>query len=344
MTDATTVPDIDERALERWLVARGLLDAVTDVRRIGDGHSNITLLVGDGTRRVVVRRPPPPPLPPGAHDVLREAQVLTALEGTGVPVAKVLGVDDVPEVADVPMYVMEHVDGVVLTDDTPAPYADPATRKHVADGLVDALAALHDADWRAHGLEGYGKADGYLERQLRRLGKLIADGEQPAGLEELGSWLVETMPESGPATIVHGDYRIGNLMLRPHDERPVAAILDWELATIGDPLADLGYLVATWAHPTAPEHPLTRLCQVTCEDGYPEPSALTERYAAATGRDVSRLPWYAAFALWRLAVLFEYSRRRFEQGVGDPYYDDPTMVREFVDAGLAIRDTGGAVA
>ncbi|WP_026912391.1 phosphotransferase family protein [Patulibacter minatonensis] len=340
MSGTTAGPDVDRASLERWLVERDLLDAVADIRRIGDGHSNITLLVGDGTRRVVVRRPPPPPLPPGAHDVLREAQVLRALEGTGVPVARVVAVDDVPEVADVPMYVMDHVDGVVLTDDTPAPYADPATRRHIADGIVDALAALHAADWRAHGLESFGRADGYLERQLRRLGKLIGDGEQPVGLEELGAWLVGTTPESGPATIVHGDYRIGNLMLRPQDDQPVAAILDWELATIGDPLADLGYLVATWAHPTAPEHPLTRLCRVTTEDGYPDPAALAARYAARTGRDVSALSWYAAFALWRLAILFEYSRRRYESGNGDPYYADPSMVREFVDAGLAIRDRG----
>ncbi|WP_026909936.1 phosphotransferase family protein [Patulibacter minatonensis] len=336
MTTEQTAPAVDRAALERWLVDRDLLDGITDLRPIGDGHSNITLLVGDGTRSVVVRRPPPPPLPPGAHDVLREAQVLRALEGTGVPVARVLGVDDVPEVADVPMYVMGHVDGIVLTDDTPAPHADPTSRRHVAEGLVDALAALHDVDWRAQGLEGYGKADGYLERQLRRLGRLNEGGEQPEGLEELGAWLRDTMPASGPATIVHGDYRIGNVMVRPQDAQPIAAILDWELATIGDPLADLGYLVATWASPGAPEHPLTRLCMVTTEDGYPSPDELTARYAERTGRDVAELPWYAAFALWRLAVLFEYGRRRHASGDGDPYYADPTMVAEFVAAGRTI--------
>ncbi|WP_211241739.1 phosphotransferase family protein [Patulibacter minatonensis] len=336
MSASPTNTDVDQEALAQWLIARGLLDgAIEDLHRIGDGHSNITLLVGDGTRRVVVRRPPPPPLPPGAHDVLREARVLQALEDTGVPVAKVLGVDDVPEVADVPMYVMEHVGGVVLTDDTPEPYANPKTRKHVADGLIDGLAALHAVDWRAQGLEGYGKADGYLERQLRRLGKLIDGGVQPDGLEELGNELRETMPESGPSTIVHGDYRIGNLMVRPDEEQPVAAILDWELATIGDPLADVGYLVGTWAFPGAPVHPLTRLCMVTTEDGWPSPDELAARYAEKTGRDVSQLPWYGAFALWRLAVLFEYGRRRYETGDGDPYYADPSMVREFTDAGRA---------
>ncbi|MEV4423284.1 phosphotransferase, partial [Patulibacter sp. NPDC049589] len=152
----------------------------------------------------------------------------------------------------------------------------------------------------------------------------------------------DTMPVSGPATIVHGDYRIGNLMVRPDDEQPVAAILDWELATIGDPLADLGYLVATWAHPSAPEHPLTRLCQVTCEDGYPSPDELAARYAAATGRDLADLSWYAAFALWRLAVLFEYGKRRYETGGGDAYYADPSMVLEFIAAGRALADAGSA--
>jgi aminoglycoside phosphotransferase (APT) family kinase protein len=341
MSAASAGTDVDQEALERWLVERGLLDAVTDVRRIGDGHSNITMLVGDGTRRVVVRRPPPPPLPPGAHDVLREAQVLQALDGTGVPVAKVLGVDDVPVVADVPMYVMDYVEGLVLTDDTPAPHDDPAVRRHVAEGFVDALAALHAVDWRARGLEGYGRAEGYLERQLRRLGKLIEGGEQPAGLEGLGAWLTETRPESGPATIVHGDYRMGNVMVRPGDEQPVVAILDWELATIGDPLADLGYVVATWASPGVPEHPLTRLGRVTAEPGYPTPDELAARYAAATGRDVSDLSWYAAFALWRLAVLFEYGRRRYDAGGGDPYYADPSMVREFVAAGRTIAGLRG---
>ncbi|WP_026912054.1 phosphotransferase family protein [Patulibacter minatonensis] len=336
---ATEVPAaVDRDALERWLVDRGVLKRIEEMRPIGDGHSNITLLVGDGARRVVVRRPPPPPLPPGAHDVLREARVLQALDGTGVPVAKVLGVDDVPVVADVPMYVMEHVAGVVLTDDTPEPYADPATRRHVGERLVDALAALHAVDWRAQGLEGYGKADGYLERQLRRLGKLIDGGVQPEGLDELGGRLRATIPESGPSTIVHGDYRIGNLMLRPDEEQPVVAVLDWELGTIGDPLADLGYLVATWAYPGAPEHPLTRLCMVTTEDGYPSPGELAARYAEKTGRDISELSWYGAFALWRLAVLFEYGRRRHESGDGDPYYADPTMVSDFVAAGHATAD------
>jgi aminoglycoside phosphotransferase (APT) family kinase protein len=335
-----TATDVDEAALGRWLTERGLLDGVSDVRRIGDGHSNITLLVGDGTRRVVVRRPPPPPLPPGAHDVLREAQVIRALEGTGVPVATILGVDDVPEVADVPMYVMEHVDGLVLTEETPAPHDDPAVRRRVAEALVDALAALHAVDWRAQGLEGYGRAEGYLERQLRRLGELIADGPPPEGLEELGAWLAEHRPESGAATIVHGDYRIGNLMVRPDEDAPVAAILDWELATIGDPLADVGYLLATWATPGAPEHPLTRLCPVTLEPGYPTPDELAARYAAATGRDVSDLRWYTAFALWRLAVLFEYGRRRAETPDGDAYYADPTMVPEFVAAGTRAAGLG----
>lgn len=329
---------VDRAALERWLVARGLLHGVRDVRRIGDGHSNITLLVGDGTRSVVVRRPPPPPLPPGAHDVLREARVLRALQGSGVPVAAVLAVDDVPEVADVPMYVMDFVDGVVVTDDTPAPHDDPATRRRVGEGVADALAALHDVDWRARGLEGFGRADGYLERQLRRLGGLLDGEAAPTGLDELGAHLRDHRPQSGPATLVHGDFRIGNLMLTPDADRPVAAILDWELATIGDPLADVGYLLATWATPGVPEHPLTRLGRVTLEDGYPTPAELADRYAAATGRDVSDLSWYTAFALWRLAILFEYSRRRYEQGSGDPYYEDPAMVRELVAAG---RRTAG---
>ncbi|MGX6448160.1 phosphotransferase family protein [Patulibacter sp. S7RM1-6] len=342
MSGTGTVTHLDVDALGRWLADRGLLDAVEDARPIGDGHSNVTLLVSGGGRRVVVRTPPPPPTPPGAHDVLREARVLAALAGTDVPVAGVLAVAEAGEVADVPLYVMDHVEGVVVTDETPLPAADESGRRRVGEAVVDALAALHAVDWRARGLEGFGRAEGYLERQLRRLGGLVAGGEPPAGFEELGAWLADTRPDSSPATIVHGDFRIGNLMLRPADERPVAAILDWELATIGDPLADLGYLVATWAAPGAPEHPLTRLGPATREPGYPTPDELAARYADATGRDTASLSWYAAFALWRLATLYEYSHRRYASGSGDPYYADRGLVHEFVAAGRRTAGLGAS--
>lgn len=327
-----TVP-FDVAALEGWLRAQGLSDSPPELRRIGDGHSNLTYAVTAGDRTFVLRRPPPPPIPKGANDMLREARILRALADTPVPVPRVLAVAEEGEVMDVPCYVMERLDGVVATEMLPEPLDTVEARRDVAGAFIDALGALHGVDWRARGLGELGRPDGFLDRQLDRLPRLVADanGALPPLFDELKARLRDSQPISGEPALVHGDFRFGNVMLGPDLPARLIGVLDWELAGIGDPLADLGYTLATYAVPGEPPHALTAMSSVTTGTGFPGREWLAERYSVATGREIARMDWYEAFALFKLAVLFEYNRRKTSTG-GDPYYADPALVSGLLDA------------
>ncbi|MBQ0923553.1 phosphotransferase family protein [Saccharopolyspora endophytica] len=320
--------------LARFLADRGICSGPVSTRPIGDGHSNLTFLVDEGQRKVVVRRPPPPPTPPGAHDMLREARLIGALADTDVPVADVLAVSQAGEVLDVPFYVMSYVEGPVITDRTPPALATPSDRRRIGESLVDTLVALHAVDWRACGLADVGKPEGFNARHFRRMGRLIADenGNPPAEFAELDAWLADHVPPESGASIVHNDYRLGNVIIGPESPGRVLAVLDWELATIGDPLFDVGYFLASWPVEGGPLTPTEELGVAAFESGYPTRAELAERYASATGRDLSGLDWYTALALWKLAVLYEYGRRRAVEGVGDEYYADAALVKSFLDA------------
>jgi aminoglycoside phosphotransferase (APT) family kinase protein len=327
--------------LGRFLADHGLCGPAITSHAIGDGHSNLTFLVSDGHSRVVVRRPPPPPLPPGAHDVLREARLLTALERTDVPTPRVRATAAAGELLDVPAYVMDFVDGVVITESTPAPSDDEELRRRIGESLVDTLAALHKVAWREVGLGDFCKPDGFNARQLRRMRSLIAvDGAVPRAFAPLDDWLHAHLPSQSGTAIVHNDFRIGNMIVDIAAGR-VAAVLDWELATIGDPLADLGYLLTSYPAAGEPLVPTSAMGTAVLEPGYPGRAELLERYANRTGADVSGVNWYATLAMYKLAALYEYSRRRFESGVGDPYYADPGLVSSFLAAGerLAVEDS-----
>ncbi|MGZ8648326.1 MAG: phosphotransferase family protein [Solirubrobacteraceae bacterium] len=315
-------PLLVRRPLEAFLDAAGLGEGPLEAEPIGEGHSNVTYLVHRNGRAWVLRRPPRPPLPPSAHDVLREARLLTAVQDQAVRTPRVLATCDDPAVIGAPFYVMERVEGDVLTAAVPLTLA----REHARIGaeLVDALAELHAVDWRACGLEGYGKPTGYLERQLRRFGGLWEHNktrELPV-LEDVTAWLAEHRPESGAATIVHGDYRLGNAMFAPGPPARLIAIFDWELATIGDPLADLGYLVATWAEPGDDEDALFGLGAVTRQAGFPSRAELVARYEERTGRSLPEVRWYATLALWKAAVFLEGSyKRRLAGTTEDAFFD-----------------------
>lgn len=278
--------------------------------------------------------------------MLREARILTALAGTAVPVPRVLAVAEQGEVMDVPCYVMEHLDGAVATDEPPPALDDPAARREIAEAFIDALAALHRVDWRDIGLRDIGRPDGYLTRQLERLPHLIADeyGALPEAFGDIRERLRSDVPTSGEPALLHGDFRFGNVMLGLDRPGRLLGVLDWELAGIGDPLADLGYTLATYAVPDEPPHALTAMSGLTLGAGFPTRTALAERYAAITGRRLDRLPWYQAFALFKLAVLFEYNRRKTSTGSGDPYYADPALAGGLLDACLRnLSADGGAV-
>jgi aminoglycoside phosphotransferase (APT) family kinase protein len=309
--------------LEAFLDEHGIGQGRVEVERIGEGHSNITFLVHRDGARVVLRRPPRPPLPPSAHDVLREARLLRALEGTPVRVPRVLAVGDDEAVLGVPFYVMEEVRGSVLASSIPEQLDTPAERRRTSEGLVDALAELHRVDWRACGLEGYGKPTGYLERQLRRFSGLWEHNKtrELDVVEELGAWLRDNMPESQEATIVHGDYRLGNVMMGESVPAELVAIFDWELSTIGDPLADVGYLTVTWVEHNDPQDTMfANLGAVTRREGFLTRAGLIARYEERSGRSVAALNWYQALALWKAAVFMEGNYKRFQAGSTDDEY------------------------
>lgn len=319
--------------LSEFLAGKGITEGPVTARRIGDGHSNLTFLVSDGERQAVVRRPPPPPVPPGAHDMLREARLLSALQGSEVPVATVLATAQVDEVIDVPFYVMSYVSGHVVTTRTPPQLASPGDRRGIGVQLVDTLAALHRVDWGSAGLEDMGRPEGFNARHLKRMGRLVADeeGRPPAEFADVDAWLAGNVPAESGAAVIHNDFRLGNVMLAPDPPGRIVAVLDWELATIGDPLFDLGYFLASYPVPGEQLTPTQAMGTATLEGGYPTREELVERYAEDTGADLTHLQWYTVLALWKLAVLYEYGRRRAEEGVGDQYYRDPAFVASFLD-------------
>ena len=315
-------PLVVREPLEAFLDGHGIGSGRLQAQRIGEGHSNFTFLVERGDARVVLRRPPRPPLPPSAHDVLREARLLRALAATPVRVPRVLAEDD-GSVLGVPFYLMEEMHGSVITSDIPEALDSEAERRRIAEDLVDALVEVHAVDWRACGLEGYGKPTGYLERQLRRftgLWEFNKTRELPV-VEEVGEWLARNLPPSPESTIVHGDYRLGNVMVADDAPARLVAIFDWELSTIGDPLADVGYLTVTWAQTDDPaDISFSSLSAATRRDGFLTRDELTARYEERSGRSVSALNWYQALALWKAAVFMEGNYKRFTMGASDDQY------------------------
>jgi aminoglycoside phosphotransferase (APT) family kinase protein len=327
--------------LARMLASRGL-DAPDDLSAapIGEGHSCITFLLSTG---VVLRRPPRGPLPPSAHDVLREARLLRALESTPVRVPRVLAVCEDQGVIGAPFYVMERVRGEVITDRIPGELDTPEQRGRIADELIAALVELHRVDWTTLGLEGFGKPTGYLERQLRRFTGLWEHNrtrELPQ-VEEVGRWLAANLPPSPPATVVHGDFRLGNAMFAAEAPARLVAIFDWEMATIGDPLADVGYLLMHW---TQPGDALGKFNahNVTLQPGFPNRAELTAAYEERSGRSVHALDWYVTLALWKAVVFMEGNYKRALAGsVDDPYLRSfGEGVVEIADRALAVTRDG----
>jgi aminoglycoside phosphotransferase (APT) family kinase protein len=309
--------------LVAFLDAHGLGDGAIHATPIGEGHSNVTYLIERNGTQVVLRRPPRPPLPPSAHNVLREARLLRALRDTAARVPEVLAVCDEEATIGAPFYVMELVAGEAIVASVPQALDTPAQRQRIGEQLIDALVEIHAVDWRAAGLEDFGKPTGYLERQLRRFGglwELNKTREIPA-VERVGAWLAEHLPSSGPATIVHGDYRLGNTMFALDAPARLAAVLDWEMATIGDPLADIGYLCMMWAQAGDPSEGLrAALGNVTRAEGFNTRDELIARYEERSGRPVGDIRWYITLALWKSVVFMEGNYKRAIAGTTDDPY------------------------
>ncbi len=317
-----------------FLDSHGLGDGDLEAQPVGEGHSNVTYLLRRGETEVVLRRPPRPPLPPSAHDVLREARVLRAVRA-GARVPEILAVCDDESVIGAPFYVMEKVDGHVVTNAVPAPLDSVEERRRIGEELVDALVEVHAVDWQAVGLEGFGKPTGYLERQLRRFGGLWEHNKtrEIDAVERVGRWLASNRPESGPATIVHGDYRLGNVMLAPDAPARLVAIFDWEMATIGDPLADLGYLCTLWTDRDDPDLGMFELSAVTRQEGFPRRAELIARYEEGSGRSMTDIRWYQTLALWKSVVFMEGNYKRAVSGATD----DP-FLKQFGDGVVQLAE------
>jgi aminoglycoside phosphotransferase (APT) family kinase protein len=310
-------PLIVEERVAAFLDSRGIGAGPVTATRIGEGGgSNFTFLLERGGERLVLRRPPRPPLPPSAHDMVREAGLQNAIRAAGFErLAEIVAVCDDDSVLGVPFYVMRHLDGDVITTSLPAGLDHPAERHALGLDLVDTLTEIHAADVSHPQLAAFARPGSYLERQVRRFTQLweINKTRELPAVDRIAAWLAAQLPEQLEPAVVHGDYRLGNMMVARQEPTQIVAVLDWEMGAIGDPRADVGYLLATYNEPAGRPSPLGT-SPVTAEPGFPSRDELVERYVAQTGRDVEPLGWFEALALWKAAVFCEAIYGRFIRG------------------------------
>ncbi len=302
--------------VEVFLDEHGLGSGPVRATRIGEGGgSNFSFLLERGDDRFVLRRPPRPPLPPSAHDMVREARLQLALAAHGIRLPTIRAVCEDEAVIGVPFYVMDFLDGPIVTRELPPGLATEEARRRLGLDLVDALVEIHAADVHAPGIADFIREGSYLERQVRRFTQLwdVNRTRELPAVVEVGVWLADHLPEPAPLAVVHGDYRLGNMILDPADPTRIRAVLDWEMGAVGDPRADVGYLLATYSEPGGGANPLGT-SPVTATPGFPSQRDLVERYVERSGSDVEPLAWFQALALWKAAVFCEAIYGRFIRG------------------------------
>jgi aminoglycoside phosphotransferase (APT) family kinase protein len=314
---AEQAPLIVADRVESFLDGRGLGTGPVRATRIGDGGgSNFTFLVERDNERFVLRRPPRPPLPPSTHDMVREANLQTAIRAGGFGrLAEIVAVCEDESVLGVPFYVTRFIEGHVITEQLPPGLEDAAARWALGLDLVDTLVEIHAADVSTPRLAAFARPGSYLERQVRRFAQLWEINQTRAipAVDEVGRYLTAHLPEPLHSTVVHGDYRLGNMMVDRDEPTRIVAVLDWEMGAIGDPRADVGYLLATYSEPDGSVSPLGS-SPITATAGFPSRAQLVERYVAGSDRDVEPLAWFEALALWKAAVFCEAIYGRYIRG------------------------------
>jgi aminoglycoside phosphotransferase (APT) family kinase protein len=323
MTEDGTVPGIENVSqLARWLSKNGVTaaDHLPTAELIAGGRSNLTYRLtfpvpGDPVR-LVLRRPPLGHVLPTAHDMAREYRVISALHGTDIPVAGPVAFCSDPDVIGAPFYVMEHVDGLVLRTREQASLITQEQAGQISERLAEMLAAIHGLDLSQAGLSDFGRPAGYMQRQLsrwQRQWELSVTREVP-GYDELVARLAAGMPEHGEGTLVHGDFRVDNVLIAPGPPPRIAAVVDWEMSTLGDPLADLALTLVYWADPRDTDWVDVEVgATVTSAPGFLTREQFAAAYAARSGRDLTGIGYYMAFGCFKLAVVLEGINARFLQ-------------------------------
>ena len=310
---------------------------------ISGGRSNLTYKVESPSNTWVLRRPPLGHVLPTAHDMAREYRVLSGMAKANFPAPRPVALCEDPSVNDYPFYVMDYREGVIIAEELPDGYATTAEeRRALSKALVATLVELHAIDYNAVGLGDFGRPEGYIERQVRRWSEQWARSEtRPLpGIQELIRRLRNSIPQSPAPTIVHGDYRLGNMMLANDDPGRVVAVLDWEMATLGDPLSDLGYTLGYWGETTDPPQYIAAraTAAATAHPGFFTRAELVTEYGRLSGRDVSAIEFYEVLAYYKLAVIVEGIHARFLAGetVGEGFEGYGERCELLVEAALDI--------
>jgi aminoglycoside phosphotransferase (APT) family kinase protein len=351
MTDSTNAATagmdqaVDQERLRRWLATE--VDQWTDdpitVELASGGRSNLTFFVTQGDRRAVLRRPPLGHVLPSAHDMEREFRVLSCLRDTDVPVPRVYGLCVDPSVIGSHFYLMERVDGRTMSSasDTAGLTAQEAAQLSL--DFVDVLTRIHAVDYHLRGLEDFGRPNGYITRQVHRW---IQQWERSTTralpqMDTLVAGLLSHIPEHSMSSLVHGDYRLDNLLIAGEPDVKPLAVLDWEMSTLGDPLADVGLMLVYWSEPGDPHGPSSVATQIAGNPGFLTRRELVDHYASTTGACVDELPFYVALGYFKLAVIFEGIHRRHLSGqtLGEGFDELGKEVPVLVDQALGTLET-----
>jgi len=336
--------ELDSAQLAAYL--QGRLDHPVEpliIKQFPGGHSNLTYCVSAAGREYVLRRPPLGPLPPRAHDMAREYRVLSQVAPHFNPAPRAYLLCEDQSVLGAPFYLMERRKGVTIRRDVPAEIAaHPGYTSRISESFIDCLAELHSIDIRRHGLEAIGRPDGFLERQVSGWSKRWdgARTEPLAEMDRLSEWLTQQRPASQPPTVVHNDYKLDNLMLDPKDPGRITAVLDWEMTTVGDPLIDLGIVLCYWSDAADPTMRQEAIWPVTAAPGWLSRRELMQRYASASGRDLSDLRYYEVFGLFKLAVVLQqiYYRYRMGQTRDQRFANFHHRVRGLAEAAVLVME------